>query len=103
MQLRLNAPEERVATMAREIAKARPDFVALHEAMILRIGNPPTTVKLDLLQSMPDQNYFWDRLTMEFRRVMSMQKTLSLLLVKAKSTSGPGKKDEANSAAWGYR
>ncbi len=55
---------------------------------------------VDLLQSMPDQNYFWDRLTMEFRRAMSMQKTLSLLLVKAKSTSGP-KKDEANSAAWG--
>src|SRR2546427_13190392 len=56
---------------------------------------------VDLLPSMPDQNHFWDRLTMEFRRAMSMQKTLSLLLVKAKSTSGPGKKDEANSAAWG--
>ena len=48
-------PEERVAAMAREIAKARPDFVALHEAMILRAGNPPTTVKMDLLQSMLDE------------------------------------------------
>jgi GGDEF domain-containing protein len=55
---------------------------------------------VDLLQSMPDQNYFWDRLTMEYRRAMSMQKTLSLLLVKAKPASSPGKKDEANSAAW---
>jgi len=48
-------PQERVAAMAREIAKARPDFVALHEAMILRAGNPPTTVELDLLQSMLDE------------------------------------------------
>jgi GGDEF domain-containing protein len=55
---------------------------------------------VDLLQSMPDQNYFWDRLTMEYRRAMSMQKTLSLLLVKAKPTSSSGKKDEANSGAW---
>ncbi len=55
---------------------------------------------VDLLQSMPDQNYFWDRLTMEYRRAMSMQKTLSLLLVKAKPASSLGKKDEANSAAW---
>src|SRR2546430_9633744 len=39
---------------------------------------------VDLLHSMPDQNYFWDRLTMEFRRAMTMQKTLSLLLVKGK-------------------
>jgi len=38
----------------------------------------------DLLHSMPDQNYFWDRLTMEFRRAMTMQKNLSLVLVKAK-------------------
>src|SRR5262245_8193105 len=49
-----NKPEERVAAMAREIAKARPDFVALHEAMILSRGNPPTTVKMDLLQLMLD-------------------------------------------------
>jgi len=56
---------------------------------------------VDLLQSMPDQNHFWDRLTMEFRRAMSLQKTLSLLLVKAKPSGGAGKKEEANSAAWG--
>jgi len=41
----------------------------------------------DLLQSMPDQNHFWDRLTMEFRRALSMEKTLSLVLAKA--TPGP--------------
>lgn len=54
---------------------------------------------VDLLKSMPDQNHFWDRLTMEYRRAMTMQKTLSLLLVKAKPGSGP-KKDEENSAPW---
>jgi GGDEF domain-containing protein len=39
----------------------------------------------DVLKSMPDQNYFWDRLTMEFRRALTMEKTLSLVIVKAKS------------------
>ena len=50
----------------------------------------------DLLQAMPDLNSFWDRLTMEFRRAMTMQKNLSLLLVKAKAgaSSDP-------TAAWG--
>jgi GGDEF domain-containing protein len=38
----------------------------------------------DLLKSMPDQNHFWDRLTMEFRRALTMEKTLSLVLAKAK-------------------
>ena len=55
---------------------------------------------VDLLQSMPDQNHFWDRLTMEYRRAMTMQKTLSLLLVKAKPATGTAKKDEDNNAAW---
>src|SRR6266852_2234745 len=31
---------------------------------------------VDLLQTMPDQNHFWDRLTMEYRRAMTMQKTI---------------------------
>src|SRR5712692_823713 len=48
---------------------------------------------VDLLHSMPDQNYFWDRLTMEYRRAMSMQKTLSLLLVKAKPANASAKVD----------
>ena len=39
----------------------------------------------DILKSMPDQSHFWDRLTMEFRRALTMQKTLSLVLVKAKA------------------
>lgn len=41
---------------------------------------------VDLLGSMPDANQFWDRLTMEFRRAKTMQKTLSLLLLKVKAT-----------------
>lgn len=47
----------------------------------------------DLLQSMPNQNHFWDRLTMEFRRALSMEKTLSLILVKVR----PGAKATRNS------
>jgi len=37
-----------------------------------------------MLKSMPDQNHFWDRLTMDFRRALTMEKTMSLVLVKAK-------------------
>src|SRR5438445_8701389 len=55
---------------------------------------------VDLLHSMPDQNHFWDRLTMEYRRAMTMQKTLSLLLVKAKPANASAKNSEDNSAAW---
>src|SRR5712671_269796 len=55
---------------------------------------------VDLLHTMPDQNHFWDRLTMEFRRAMTMQKTLSLLLVKAKPANASAKNSEDNSAAW---
>jgi GGDEF domain-containing protein len=51
----------------------------------------------DLLQTMPDLNHFWDRLTMEYRRAMSMQKNLSLLLVKAKAGAAGGDQ----TAAWG--
>ena len=47
-------PAERAAAMAREIARHRPDLVALQEAAILRTGNggPATTVRSDLLQSL---------------------------------------------------
>lgn len=55
---------------------------------------------VDLLHTMPDLNYFWDRLTMEFRRAMTMQKTLSLLLVKAKPDPGSTKLEE-DTEAWG--
>ena len=54
----------------------------------------------DLLQSMPDQNHFWDRLTMELRRAMTMEKTLSLLLVKSKPGAGGVKANDAT-ASWG--
>jgi hypothetical protein len=42
----------------------------------------------DLLKSMPNQDHFWDRLTMEFRRAHNMEKNLSLVLVKAKPSPG---------------
>jgi len=54
---------------------------------------------VDLLQTMPDQNHFWDRLTMEYRRAMTMQKTISLLLVKAKSASASAKVDRLTVAS----
>ena len=44
----------------------------------------------DLLKSMPDQNYFWDRLSMEFRRALSMEKTLSMVVVKLKRARNSG-------------
>jgi GGDEF domain-containing protein len=43
---------------------------------------------VDLLGSMPDANQFWDRLTMEFRRAKTMQKTLSLVLLKVNKGTG---------------
>jgi GGDEF domain-containing protein len=43
---------------------------------------------VDLLGSMPDASQFWDRLTMEFRRAKTMQKTLSLVLLKVKPANG---------------
>jgi GGDEF domain-containing protein len=46
---------------------------------------------VDLLQSMPDINHFWDLLTMEFRRAVATEKTLSLLLVKAMPGQGAGR------------
>src|SRR5215470_12488401 len=48
---------------------------------------------VDLLASMPDRNHFWDRLTMEFRRAMTMEKNLSILLVKGKVAAGPAKQN----------
>jgi len=54
---------------------------------------------VDLLQTMPDQNHFWDRLTMEYRRAMTMQKTLSILLVKAKPAGASAKEVSRLTAA----
>ena len=50
-------PAERAAAMAREIARYRPDLIALQEAAMLRTGNggPATTVRADLLQSLLDE------------------------------------------------
>jgi GGDEF domain-containing protein len=44
---------------------------------------------LDLLGSMPDARQFWDRLTMEFRRAKTTEKTLSLVLLKLDKGSKP--------------
>src|SRR6266581_6935926 len=46
---------------------------------------------MDLLGSMPDASQFWDRLTMEFRRAKTLQKTLSLVLLKVNIGTGNGK------------
>jgi GGDEF domain-containing protein len=43
---------------------------------------------VDLLHTIPDLNQFRDRLAMEFRRASSMQRTLSLLVVKVKLAAG---------------
>jgi GGDEF domain-containing protein len=48
----------------------------------------------DILKSMPDQKYFWDRLTMEFRRALTMEKTMSLVLVKAKPGTRASQNDQ---------
>lgn len=54
----------------------------------------------DLLQTMPNITHFWDRLAMEYRRAMTTQRTLSLLLVKVKP--GPRSLDQSDNAkAWG--
>ena len=53
----------------------------------------------DLLHTMPDVNHFWDRLTMEYRRAMTMQKNLTLLLVRAKL--GTASSDSDGSSALG--
>jgi GGDEF domain-containing protein len=55
---------------------------------------------VDILQSMPGQNHFWDRLVMEHRRAMTMKTTLSLLLVQSKRR-GSGGSAEHNTAAAG--
>ena len=48
----------------------------------------------DILKSMTDQKYFWDRLTTEFRRAMTMQKMLSLVLIKVKSGARASQNDQ---------
>lgn len=54
----------------------------------------------DILQSMPGQDHFWDRLTMEHRRAMTMHTALTLLLVQS-SRSPNEKNPKEREAAWG--
>lgn len=70
---------------------------------------------VDLLLTMPDVTYFWDRLTMEHRRAMTTQQSLSLVLVKCKpGVAGPAlllgsskpsfnaaETKKTNTSAWG--
>jgi GGDEF domain-containing protein len=55
---------------------------------------------VDILQSMPGQNHFWDRLTMEHRRAMTMNTTLSLLVVQAQHATND-KDPKQREAVWG--
>jgi GGDEF domain-containing protein len=55
---------------------------------------------VDILHSMPDINHFWDRLTMEFRRSVATEKTLSLLLVQAKAGQA-ATQSGVDPACWG--
>ena len=48
----------------------------------------------DQLKSMPDQHHFWDRLTMEFRRALTMEKNLSLVLVKVRPNAKASLNDQ---------
>jgi len=55
---------------------------------------------VDVVQSMPGQNHFEDRLTMEHRRAMTMNTALSVLLVQCKPSVGE-KNAKSREAAWG--
>jgi hypothetical protein len=58
---------------------------------------------VDLLGSMPDVSQFWDRLTMEFRRAKTMEKTLSLILLKVSKGIGSAKNPDTQEELQGVR
>jgi GGDEF domain-containing protein len=65
-------------------------FTRLKQSLLAELERNVTLqiqASADLLRSMPDQNYFWDRLSMEFRRALTMEKTMSLVLAKANTGS----------------
>lgn len=53
---------------------------------------------VDLLHTIPDLSYFQDRLAMEYRRASTMQRTLSLLVVKVMPSAGLPESNEATAA-----
>jgi len=55
---------------------------------------------VDILQSMPGQDHFEDRLTMEHRRAMTMHTALSLVLVQS-NRAPVDKNSKSREAAWG--
>jgi hypothetical protein len=52
----------------------------------------------DLLHTIPDLNHFRDRLAMDFRRAATMQRTLSVLLVKIAFTGNSGDAEKETAA-----
>jgi endonuclease/exonuclease/phosphatase family metal-dependent hydrolase len=55
LNIQATKPAERAAAVANEIAKARPDFVAVQEAAMVRTGSKPATnVVIDQLQLLLD-------------------------------------------------
>lgn len=57
----------------------------------------------DILKSMPDQKYFWDRLTMEFRRALTMEKTMSLVLVRVQGGPRASANDQKSALSEGAK
>jgi GGDEF domain-containing protein len=55
---------------------------------------------VDLLRTMPDLNRFWDCLAMEHRRALTMQKSLSLLIVTIKTLPSVSTEEDADQV-WG--
>lgn len=72
-------------------------FTRLKQSLLAELERNVTLqiqASADLLRSMPDQNHFWDRLSMEFRRALTMEKTMSLVLAKANTGSRTAGNDQ---------
>jgi len=72
-------------------------FTKLKQSLLVELERNVTLqiqASTDLLRSMPDKNHFWDRLSMEFRRALTLEKTMSLVLAKANPNSHVSPKDE---------
>jgi len=88
-------------------------FTKLKQSLLAELERNVTLqiqASADLLRSMPDQNHFWDRLSMEFRRAHTMEKTMSLVLAKAGAGSRVAANDQkaafsdaAKAMAWRLR
>jgi len=71
-------------------------FIKLKQSLLTELERNVTLqiqANTDLLRTMPDQNHFWDRLSMEFRRALTLEKTMSLVVAKASPNSRVAAKD----------